>query len=83
MAAGRKRAGRLGVDIGGTFTDVALEVSDSIGGQRFSVKVLTTPEAPERAVIAAIREVLLEAALAPRDLSLIIHGTTLATNAII
>jgi len=83
VAAGRKRAGRLGVDIGGTFTDVALEVSDSIGGQRFSVKVLTTPEAPERAVIAAIREVLLEAALAPRDLSLIIHGTTLATNAII
>ena len=82
MAAGRKRAGRLGVDIGGTFTDVALEVSDSIGGQRFSVKVLTTPEAPERAVIAAIREVLLEAALAPRDLSLIIHGTTLATNAV-
>src|SRR5436305_2350096 len=83
VAVGLKRAGRLGVDIGGTFTDVALEVSDSLGGQRFSVKVLTTPEAPERAVIAAIREVLREAALAPRDLSLIIHGTTLATNALI
>src|SRR5262249_44147096 len=41
------------------------------------------PEAPERAVIAAIREVLREASLPPRNLSIIIHGTTLATNAII
>jgi N-methylhydantoinase A len=79
VAAGRKAAGRLGVDIGGTFTDVALEV----GERRYSAKILTTPEAPARAVIAAIREVLREAALAPRDLSIIIHGTTLATNAII
>ena len=70
---------RLGVDIGGTFTDVALEVR----GQRHSAKVLTTPEAPERAVIAAIRTVLGDARLAPGDLSIIIHGTTLATNAII
>ena len=71
--------GRLGVDIGGTFTDVALESS----GQRYSAKILTTPEAPERAVIEAIDSVLREAALAPADLSIIIHGTTLATNALI
>ena len=71
--------GRLGVDIGGTFTDVALEAS----GQRYSAKILTTPEAPERAVIEAIDSVLREAALAPADLSIIIHGTTLATNALI
>jgi N-methylhydantoinase A len=83
VAAGRKATGRLGVDIGGTFTDVALEVADSVGVRRYSAKILTTPEAPERAVIAAIREVLREAALAPRDLSIIIHGTTLATNSII
>ena len=83
MAAGRKATGRLGVDIGGTFTDVALEIADSVGVRRYSAKILTTPEAPERAVIAAIREVLREAALAPRDLSIIIHGTTLATNSII
>jgi N-methylhydantoinase A len=69
----------LGVDIGGTFTDVALEV----GGRRFSAKILTTPEAPERAVLEAMHMVLHEAALAPADLSIIIHGTTLATNAII
>ncbi len=70
---------RLGVDIGGTFTDVALEAGD----KRFSAKILTTPQAPELGVLAAIHAVLGQAALAPRDLSLIIHGTTLATNAII
>ena len=52
---------RLGVDIGGTFTDVALEV----GERRWSAKILTTPQAPERAVIEAIQPVLREAALAP------------------
>jgi N-methylhydantoinase A len=71
--------GRLGVDIGGTFTDVALE----LGEKRWSAKILTTPEAPERAVIDVIRRVLVEAGLRPADLSIIIHGTTLATNAII
>ncbi|MGC2525473.1 MAG: hydantoinase/oxoprolinase family protein, partial [Stellaceae bacterium] len=71
--------GRLGVDIGGTFTDVALE----LGEKRWSAKILTTPEAPERAVIEVIHQVLGEAGLGPADLSIIIHGTTLATNAII
>jgi N-methylhydantoinase A len=70
---------RLGVDIGGTFTDVALER----GEMRWSAKILTTAEAPERGVIAAIRRVLGEAGFGPADLALIIHGTTLATNAII
>jgi N-methylhydantoinase A len=70
---------RLGVDIGGTFTDVALEC----GGRRFTSKVLTVPDAPERSVLAAIAAVLAEAALAPSALSIIIHGTTLATNALI
>ena len=78
-----RRAARLGVDIGGTFTDVALEVSGGDGDCRFSAKILTTPEAPEIAVLDAIRTVLREAALAPGDLSIIIHGTTLATNALI
>jgi N-methylhydantoinase A len=73
------KGARLGVDIGGTFTDVALEQ----GGRRWSAKILTTPEAPERAVIEVIHRVLAEAGLAPGDLSIIIHGTTLATNAII
>src|SRR6202008_4695969 len=52
-------------------------------GRPFSAKILTTPEAPERAVLEAIGSGLREAELAPADLSIIIHGTTLATNAII
>ena len=70
---------RLGVDIGGTFTDVALER----GGRRWSAKILTTPDAPERGVIEVIHHVLGEAGLTAADPSIIIHGTTLATNALI
>ena len=73
------RGARLGVDIGGTFTDVALELGEKL----WSAKILTTPDAPERAVIEVIQRVLGEAGLGPADLSIIIHGTTLATNAII
>jgi N-methylhydantoinase A len=70
---------RLGVDIGGTFTDVALEV----GGRRYTAKGLTTPRAPEDGVLAILRSVIAEAGIAPGDVRLIIHGTTLATNALI
>jgi N-methylhydantoinase A len=70
---------RLAVDIGGTFTDLALEV----GPRRYSVKVMTTPRAPEQAVLAGIDQVLAQAKLSPAEIALIIHGTTLATNAII
>jgi N-methylhydantoinase A len=70
---------RLGVDIGGTFTDVALEVGD----RRYTAKGLTTPRAPEAGVLAVARTIIAEAGLAPGDVQLIIHGTTLATNALI
>ena len=70
---------RLAVDIGGTFTDFALEA----GGRRHSRKVLTTPRAPEEAVLAGTALVLADAGLRHSDLSMIVHGTTLATNAII
>lgn len=70
---------RLAVDIGGTFTDLALEWD----GKRESVKVLTTPRAPEEGVLSGVEQILMLANLKPSDLSLIIHGTTLATNAII
>jgi N-methylhydantoinase A len=70
---------RLGVDIGGTFTDVALE----IGERRFTGKILTTPHAPEEGVLAALRSVTAEAGVAPGEVGVIIHGTTLATNALI
>jgi N-methylhydantoinase A len=70
---------RLGVDIGGTFTDVALEVGD----RRYTAKGLTTSRAPEQGVLAMLRAVIAEAVIAPGDVQLIIHGTTLATNALI
>ena len=70
---------RLGVDIGGTFTDVALEV----GERRFTAKTLTTTQAPEEGVLAALRSVTAKANVAPGQVNLIVHGTTLATNALI
>jgi N-methylhydantoinase A len=70
---------RLAIDIGGTFTDLALEHS----GGRSTAKVLTTPGAPEEGVMSGVRIILASAGLAPSDIRLIIHGTTLATNAII
>jgi len=70
---------RLGVDIGGTFTDAALE----IGERRYTAKGLTTSRAPEQGVLAILRSVIAEAGIAPGDVQLIIHGTTLATNALI
>ena len=70
---------RLGVDIGGTFTDVVLET----GGGQFSTKVLTTYAAPEDAIIDGMQQVCAKAGIAPDQIDQIIHGTTLATNALI
>ena len=70
---------RLGVDIGGTFTDVALE----IGSARHTAKTLTTHDAPERGVLSAIHDVLAKAAIASGEVGIIIYGTTLATNLLI
>ncbi len=70
---------RLAVDIGGTFTDLALEA----GGRRVTAKTLTTPAAPERGVLTGVAQVLASAGLQPADVGILIHGTTLATNAII
>jgi N-methylhydantoinase A len=70
---------RVGADIGGTFTDVVLEAD----GRRWSTKILTTYDAPERALLEGVMRLLDEAALAPADVGLVVHGTTLATNALI
>jgi N-methylhydantoinase A len=72
-------ATRLGVDIGGTFTDLVLEVA----GNRFSTKVLTTYAAPEDAIIDGTHQVCRKAGIDPSGIEQIIHGTTLATNALI
>ncbi len=70
---------RLAVDIGGTFTDLAIEH----GPARTTMKVLTTPAEPERGVLEGIAALLRQAGLAAGDIGIFVHGTTLATNAII
>ena len=70
---------RLGADIGGTFTDIALDLR----GRIFSTKVLTNYAAPEQAILDGVAIVTRDARIAPSDIGIIIHGTTLATNALI
>ena len=74
-----KETARLAVDIGGTFTDLCLDWN----GKRTSAKVLTTPRAPEEGVMTGVADILKLSGVKPSDLGIIIHGTTLATNAII
>ena len=74
-----EKSARLGVDIGGTFTDLVLEIS----GNSYSTKVLTTYLAPESAIIDGMMQVCSKAGISPSDITQIIHGTTLATNALI
>ncbi len=70
---------RIGVDVGGTFTDVVIDHA----GVQTSAKVPTTPDAPETGVIEGIGAALERAGIAPEAVDLVIHGTTLATNALI
>ncbi|MBC8740913.1 N-methylhydantoinase A [Paraburkholderia sp. Clong3] len=74
-----KQTIRAGVDIGGTFTDVALEYGDRL----YSAKVLTDYEKPERAIVEALRRAAAQASIEPAQIGAIVHGTTLATNALI
>ena len=70
---------RLAADIGGTFTDLVLESN----GRRITRKVLTTPAAPEEGVLEGARLILADAGLRFADIGIFVHGTTLATNAVI
>ncbi|MBI3798923.1 MAG: hydantoinase/oxoprolinase family protein [Deltaproteobacteria bacterium] len=71
---------RLGVDIGGTFTDIFLL---SAAGEVVIGKVLTTPRDPAEAVVTGLRVLLHEQGIAPALVTHLVHGTTLITNAII
>ncbi len=70
---------RIGADIGGTFTDVVLDVHGEIS----SVKVLTDQLAPEKAVLRGIEEVARRGGIDLAAIDVVMHGTTLATNALI
>jgi N-methylhydantoinase A len=70
---------KLSADVGGTFTDIVLER----GGERWTTKVLTTPAEPEEGVLRGIHDTLALAGIGLGEVDTFIHGTTLATNAII
>ena len=70
---------RVGADIGGTFTDVVLEA----GPQQYSIKVLTNYHEPEQAIIDGLVKITEKAGIDVGDVDQLIHGTTLATNALI
>lgn len=69
----------LAIDIGGTFTDVVLKLR----GQIHSTKVLTSREDPSDAVMDGIEQIFSETEATPNDVEIVLHGTTLATNALI
>jgi N-methylhydantoinase A len=71
----------IGVDIGGTFTDVVL--AEATGHQLYTAKTLTTPDNPGRGVITAIGEALGKAQAKPAGVERVVHATTLATNLIL
>jgi len=70
---------KCAIDIGGTFTDVVAETASGL----CSVKVLTTPGDPARGALDGVSWVLGEMGKTHADLTCVIHGTTLATNALI
>ena len=72
---------RVGVDIGGTFTDIFL--LSSAGGEVVIGKVLTTPLDPSQAVVQGLRDILAAHDIPPPAVTHLVHGTTLITNAII
>jgi N-methylhydantoinase A len=81
MPSPAPRRSSIGVDIGGTFTDLVW-VDEATGTVRVG-KLLTTPKEPAQAVEEGIVALLSETAGSPAAVSAVIHGTTLATNALI
>jgi N-methylhydantoinase A len=72
---------RIGVDIGGTFTDFVLH--DNERGVTWTGKRLTTPEAPERAIVGGVMRLLEETGTAASQIHSIVHATTLITNTVL
>src|SRR6516164_788336 len=70
----------LGVDIGGTFTDIVLQGSD---GSIATKKILSTADDYAKGIMAGVSEVLQELTVAPTAIDGVVHGTTVATNAIL
>jgi len=72
---------RLGVDVGGTFTDLLLINEES--GATFTAKVPSTPEDSSIGVLNGIARICDESGINPGDVNRVMHGTTVATNAVL
>lgn len=72
---------RLGVDVGGTFTDLLLIEDET--GQTYRSKVPSTPHDPSEAVVDGSRKICEEAGVSPDQIAYFMHGTTVATNAVL
>src|SRR5436309_2191381 len=70
---------RLGIDIGGTFTDLAALDED---GKSWRVKVPTTPSNPASGALQTVKQFLKEYNIDPKRVKLVVHATTLASNAL-
>jgi len=81
MSAAGEGRWRIGVDIGGTFTDFVL--LDTLTGRLFNEKLLTTPQDPSVALLEGVRRLLAAHGADARDVQSVIHGTTLVANALI
>lgn len=71
----------VGVDVGGTFTDIIL--SDPVAGAAFIHKVASTPDDPTRAILRGIKEICVQNGTAADEITHVFHGTTIATNAVL
>ena len=74
---------RLGVDVGGTFTDLFLVGDGDGNGARWRVKTPSTPADPSEGVLVGVRRICEEAGISVADVRNILHGTTVATNAVL
>ena len=72
---------RLGVDVGGTFTDLLL--LDETGGKSYTAKVPSTPEDSSKGVLNGIERLCNDAGINPEDITEVMHGTTVATNTVL
>src|SRR3954462_11395706 len=72
---------RLGVDVGGTFPDLFLV--DDADHRQWRVKTPSTPADPSEGVLTGVKRICEEAGIAPGDLGNVVHGTTVATNAVL
>lgn len=80
MTAPATRTARIGVDIGGTFTDLVMIEGD---GQLYHAKVSSTPAAPEQAVITGISQLVKESGIEVGNVTEIVHGTTVGSNTLL